>query len=130
MEGGKEVTNESIGKRLIEAAENYMQECIEESVFNGRLDARAELEQLAQEVEDRITALEARRFLWIKDEANNIIEFPDPLQRESLWRELDKAWDGYSRYNDEFATEREMNENDDYCNKIQELRRKLGLGER
>lgn len=111
------MTKKSISERLIDAAEEYMQECLEESIFNGRIKARTVLEQLAQEIEDSHNKLELVNAFYLEG-------MEKTEQRESLWRELDKAyqipeyvfaWDAISKYKK--------------YERIKELRKELGLDE-
>jgi hypothetical protein len=89
---------ESIAQKLIDAAEYYMEECLEESVFQGRIKARTNLEQLAKEVD----------------------------LREVLWRELDSL-SRINNYLIKAPTQEGADEFKSNCIKLTELRKQLGV---
>jgi DNA-directed RNA polymerase subunit M/transcription elongation factor TFIIS len=88
----------------------------EESTAAGD-EAEESFKQLAQEVEERYKLFDEIKQLDFK---SNAIQY----ERESLWRELDKEYIAYG-----FVSAASGKHNSKGNQRIQELRRKLGLGE-
>jgi len=117
--------SESISQRLIEAAEELCKQSYR-TIYasNGKsiaaahhaeelaTKARKAFKSLTQEVEERYKLFDEIKQLDFK---SNAIQY----ERESLWRELDELYQSDAIF-DEFHNKKR---------KIQELRRKLGLGE-
>jgi len=132
MEGGAEVS-ESISQRLIEAAEELCKQSYR-TIYasNGKsiaaahhaeelaTKARKAFKSLTQEVEERYKLFDEIKQLDFK---SNAIQY----ERESLWRQL------FKRMQEAWCYAIKGLEQEDFAQQnhkeIEELRRKLGLGE-
>jgi hypothetical protein len=100
--------SKAIAQKLIEAGDLYAANY--DATGHSHYEA---FKQLAQEVEVNINAYEFERNKYIANYADN-------MKRESLWRELDQAWQEYQRSYDSSSFY-------PLGGKVGQLRKQLGL---